>query len=90
MLRLSCGRWKICSCRKENTLIPKFILYLVGSEVVAYGALNEEGFLKDGGDVTVTMVRAFGTEAVANELLKGAEDFILSTAEDSIATIEWE
>lgn len=95
----------------QVSINPEFILYLVGSEVVAYEALNEdakkvderaaiedrglhgaledivrfsyeEGFLKDGGDVTVTMVRAFGTEAVANELLKEAEDFILSTAED--------
>ena len=95
----------------QVSINPEFILYLVGSEVVAYVALNEdakkvderaaiedrglhgaledivrfsyeEGFLKDGGDVTVTMVRAFGTEAVANELLKEAEDFILSTAED--------
>lgn len=42
----------------------------------------EEGFLKDEGDVSVIMVRAFGTEAVANELLKDAEDFILNSAKD--------
>ena len=92
----------------QVSINPEFILYLVGSEVVAYGALNEdakkvderaaiedsglhgaledivrfsyeEGFLKDGGDVTVTMVRAFGTEAVS----KGIKGYRFSYAENT-------
>lgn len=90
---------------------PEFILYLLGHEVVAYEALNndapaveertaflgrpldgvlndivrfsyEEGFLQDGGDVTVTLVSAFSTEPEANALLEEAKSAINKTAED--------
>jgi len=42
----------------------------------------EEGFLEDGGDVTVTMVSAFQTEAEANELLTEAKGMVTDIAKD--------
>ena len=42
----------------------------------------EEGFLEDGGDVTVTMVSAFRTEAEANELLTEAKGKVTEIAKD--------
>ena len=42
----------------------------------------EEGFLEDGGDVTVTMVSAFRTEAEANELLTEAKGKVTDIAKD--------
>ena len=48
---------------------PEFILYLVEH-------------LEDGGDVTVTMVSAFQTEAEANELLTEAKGMVTDIAKD--------
>lgn len=42
----------------------------------------ECGFLKDGGDVTVTMVSAFRSETEANELLTEAENTVVDTAKN--------
>ena len=42
----------------------------------------EDGFLKDGGDINVTVVSAFSTEEEANRILNEAESSITNTSHD--------
>lgn len=95
---------------------PEFLLYMKGTDVVAYEALNEDakkiedrcaivgrgldgalddivrfsyqdGFLKDGGDVKVTVVETKRSESEVKEVLKRAEETVQNTAKSCDITV---
>ena len=64
----------------ERAAIEERDLFEALNDIVRFS--HEEGFLEDGGDVTVTMVSAFQTEAEANELLTEAKGMVTDIAKD--------